>query len=137
MNKLLQGVLPAKTWGDFKTYPVLVMNVKDLMQERSKANMEVTVASQRLIGADNQDGPIKWAGPIKAALRKALCRMHELLTVIDLKMEFENPNSEALKLDNLWCTVYLELFSSIDTTTYVVSSESFMRPGVPVVTPWR
>ena len=77
------------------------MNVKDLMQERSKANMEVTVASQRLIGAVNQDGPIKAACPIKAALKKDLCRMHELLTVIDLKMEFENPNSEALKLDNL------------------------------------
>ena len=75
------------------------MNVKDLMQERSKANMEVTVASQPLIGAVNQDGPIKAACPIKAALKKDLCRMHELLTVIDLKMEFENPNSEALKLD--------------------------------------
>ena len=61
--------------------------------------MVVTVASQRLIGEVNQDGPIKAACPIKAALKKDLCRMHELLTVIDLKMEFENPNSEFLKLD--------------------------------------
>ena len=31
----------------------------------------------------------------------------------------------------------MSTYSSIDTPTYVVSSESFMQPGVPVVTPWR
>lgn len=62
------------------------------------------------------------AGPVLAALKNNICRIHELITVIDHSFEMENVNSEALQLDKN----YLQsIFNVIcDNMTKLCSIES-------------
>ncbi|CAB4019975.1 Hypothetical predicted protein [Paramuricea clavata] len=96
------------------------MNVEDKKQERSKAKMAVAVAARRLIGAYNRDCEYdilkdsmfelekttieqkarqQSAGPVKVALKNDICRIHELITVVDESFKLENVNMAALQLD--------------------------------------